>query len=40
MELYVVDNKTLDIISVCNVCDYNLNLDEETNGISEFVLPN
>ena len=40
MELYVVDNKTLDIMSVCNVCDYNLNLDEETNGISEFVLPN
>ena len=40
MELYVIDNKTLDIISVCNVCDYNLNLDEETNGISEFVLPN
>lgn len=40
MELYVVDNKTLDIISVCNVCNYNLNLDEETNGISEFVLPN
>lgn len=39
MELYVVDNKTLDIMSVCNVCDYNLNLDEETNGISEFVLP-
>nr|DAV74639.1 MAG TPA: hypothetical protein [Caudoviricetes sp.] len=27
-------------MSVCNVCDYNLNLDEETNGISEFVLPN
>lgn len=26
-------------MSVCNVCDYNLNLDEETNGISEFVLP-
>jgi hypothetical protein len=40
LELYVVDNKTLDIMSVCNVCDYNLNLDEETNGISEFVLPN
>lgn len=39
MELYVVDNKTLDIISVCNVCNYNLSLDEETNGISEFVLP-
>lgn len=39
MELYVVDNKTLDIMSACNVCDYNLNLDEETNGISEFVLP-
>lgn len=38
MELYVVDNKTLDIMSVCNVCDYSLNLDEETNGISEFVL--
>lgn len=38
MELYVVDNKTLDILSVCNICDYSLNLDEETNGISEFVL--
>ena len=37
MELYVIDNKTLDIMSVCNVCDYNLNLDEETNGISEFL---
>ena len=39
MELYIVDNKTLDILSVCNVCDYNLNLDEETNGVSEFILP-
>lgn len=39
MELYIVNNKTLNILSVCNVCDYNLNLDEETNGISEFTLP-
>lgn len=39
MELYIIDNKTLDILSVCNVCEYNLNLDEETNGVSEFVLP-
>lgn len=39
MELYVIDSRTLDILSVCNVCDYNLNLDEETNGVSEFILP-
>lgn len=39
MELYIVDNKTLDILSVCQPCDYSINLDEETNGVSEFVLP-
>lgn len=39
MELYVVDNKTLDILSVCNICEYSLNLDEQTNGVSELVLP-
>lgn len=40
MELYILDNRTLETLSVNNVSEYNLNLDEETNGISEFVLPN
>jgi len=39
MELYILDSRTLEILSVNNVSEYNLNLDEETNGISEFVLP-
>ena len=40
MEIYILDNKNLNILSVCRPCKYNLNLDEETNGKSEIVLPN
>lgn len=40
MELYILDNRTLEILSVNKISEYNLNLDEETNGISEFILPN
>ena len=39
MEIYILDNKNLNILSVCRPCSYNLNLDEETNGKSEVVLP-
>ena len=39
MEVYILDNKNLNILSVCRPCNYNLNLDEETNGKSEIVLP-
>lgn len=39
MEIYILDNKNLNILSVCRPCKYNLNLDEETNGKSEIVLP-
>lgn len=39
MELYILDNKNLNVLSVCRPCDYNLNLDEETNGKTELVLP-
>ena len=39
MELYVINNKNLDVLSVCRPCSYNLNLDEETNGKTEIVLP-
>lgn len=39
MEIYILDNKNLNILSVCRPCNYNLNLDEETNGKSEIVLP-
>ena len=40
MEIYILDNKNLNILSICRPCKYNLNLDEETNGKSEIVLPN
>lgn len=39
MELYILDNVNFQVLSVCRPCSYNLNLDEETNGKSEFVLP-
>ena len=39
MEIYVLDNKNLNVLSVCRPCNYNLNLDEETNGKTELVLP-
>ena len=39
MEIYILDNRNLNILSVCRPCSYNLNLDEETNGKSEVVLP-
>lgn len=39
MELYILDNKNLNVLSVCRPCDYNLNLDEETNSKTELVLP-
>lgn len=39
MEVYILDNKNLNILSVCRPCDYKLNLDEETNGKTELVLP-
>lgn len=38
MELYILDNKKFEVQSVCRPCSYNLNLDDETNGKSEFVL--
>lgn len=39
MEVYILDNKNLNVLSVCRPCSYNLNLDEETNGKTELVLP-
>lgn len=39
MEVYILDNKNLNVLSVCRPCNYNLNLDEETNGKTELVLP-
>ena len=40
MELYILDQKDLHILSVSNVSEYNINMDEETNGVSEFTLLN
>jgi len=40
MELYILDKQKLNILSVSNVSDYNINMDEETNGVSEFTLLN
>ena len=40
MELYILDKKNLDILSESNVSDYSINMDEETNGVSEFTLLN
>ena len=39
MEVYILDNKNLNVLSVCRPCSYNLNLDEETNGKTELILP-
>lgn len=39
MEVYILDNKNLNVLSICRPCNYNLNLDEETNGKTELVLP-
>ena len=30
MELYILSKKDLSILSICKVCDYQINLDEET----------
>lgn len=40
MELYILDQKDLHILSVSSVSRYNINMDEETNGVSEFTLLN
>lgn len=40
MELYILDQKDLHILSISNVSEYNINMDEETNGVSEFTLLN
>jgi microcystin-dependent protein len=39
LELYILSNEDLSIKSVCQPCSYNINLDEETNGKSTFILP-
>ena len=38
MELYILSKKDLSILSICKVCDYQINLDEETNAKSTFTL--
>lgn len=40
MELYIIDKHTLKTLSMCNISNYNINLDEETNGVSEFTVLN
>lgn len=40
LELYILSNKDLDKKSVCQPCSFNINLDEQTNGKSTFILPN
>ena len=40
MELYILDNRTFEVISVSAVSQYNINMDEETNGVSEFTILN
>jgi hypothetical protein len=39
LELYIISNEDLAVLSVCQPCSYNINLDEETNGKSTFILP-
>ncbi|MEG0510888.1 MAG: hypothetical protein RR664_06420, partial [Clostridia bacterium] len=38
LELYILSNETLETINVNRVNTYNINLDEETNNKSEFVI--
>lgn len=40
MELYILDKYNLDILTMSNVSDYSINMDEETNGVSEFSILN
>lgn len=38
MELYILSKQDLSILSICKVSEYEINLDEETNAKSTFVL--
>ena len=38
MELYILSRKDLNILSICKIIDYEINLDEETNAKSTFTL--
>lgn len=38
MELYILSNKNLKILSIAKLTDYQINLDEETNAKSTFIL--
>lgn len=38
MELYILSKETLDILDICKISDYEINLDEETNAKSSFFL--
>lgn len=38
MELYILSNQDLSILSICKISDYQVNLDEETNAKSTFKL--
>ena len=40
MELYILSRQNLNILSVCKLVDYQINLDEETNAKSTFKLIN
>lgn len=38
MELYILSKQDLNILSICKLADYQINLDEETNAKSTFTL--
>lgn len=38
MELYILSKQDLGIKSICKMSDYEINLDEETNAKSTFVI--
>lgn len=38
MELYILSKQDLSILSICKLSDYQINLDEETNAKSTFIL--
>lgn len=38
MELYILSKQDLSILSICKLADYEINLDEETNAKSTFVI--
>ena len=38
MEIYILSKEDLSILSITKLIDYQINLDEETNAVSNFTL--